>query len=259
VAKRRVGIFASSPEINPPAKYSVMPHFSLYGWLMVAGIVLSAAFWTRIARRDRRLVIIYFAALAGAFVGAKIVYLAAEGWMYHDSPQRWLIWATGKSIVGALLGGYAAVELAKKATGYHSATGDLFAVITPIGIIVGRIGCLVHGCCLGKPCPTAWYTFRDLVGTSRWPAVPAEILFNLVALTAILVLRAAKWFPGQLFHLYLFGYGFFRFLHEILRDTPTLASQAPITGYQLASLAVAGLGAWGFVRRIHTPIANTAN
>jgi phosphatidylglycerol:prolipoprotein diacylglycerol transferase len=62
--------------------------------------------------------IIYLAALAGAFIGAKIVYLAAEGWMFWSSPNRWLIWATGKTILGALLGGYAAVEIAKSLLGY---------------------------------------------------------------------------------------------------------------------------------------------
>jgi phosphatidylglycerol:prolipoprotein diacylglycerol transferase len=44
--------------------------------------------------------VVYLGALLGAFTGAKLVYLAAEGWMFVDSPDRWLIWATGKTIVG---------------------------------------------------------------------------------------------------------------------------------------------------------------
>lgn len=232
-----------------------MPTSTAYGWLMLAGIAVSVAFWARKARSDRRLVIVYFAALAGAFLGAKLVYLAAEGWMFRNDPQRWLVWATGKSIVGALLGGYAGVEIAKKANGYEKATGGFFAVIAPVGIVVGRLGCLLHGCCLGKACDPAWYTMQDSLGHARWPAVHAEIGFNLLALAAILWLRAAKRLTGQLFHLYLVAYGLFRFAHEPLRDTPSLTAHGSLTGYQLAALAVAGLGAWGFIRRMRQPKA----
>ena len=89
-------------------------HATAYGWLMLAGIFVSIAMWSRMARRDERLVLIYIAALTGAFLGAKLVYLAAEGWLYWHDPNRWVILATGKTITGALLGGYAAVEIAKR-------------------------------------------------------------------------------------------------------------------------------------------------
>jgi phosphatidylglycerol---prolipoprotein diacylglyceryl transferase len=220
-----------------------------YGWLMLAGIGLSVVFWSRIARRDERLLMIYFAALFSAFVGAKLVYLAAEGWMFWDYPQRWVIWATGKTILGALLGGYAGVEIAKKLTGYTRATGDWFALIAPLGIAVGRVGCLLHGCCLGKRCAPAWWTIRDAHGISRWPAVPVEIAFNLLALGVFFLLRRRRLLLGQHFHLYLIAYGLFRFAHEFLRATPRVAGE--ISGYQFAAIAVAGLGIVGFVRRRH--------
>ena len=105
---------------------------SPYSLLMLAGIAVSIAFWVRLAKRDERLLVIYIAALVSAFLGAKLVYLAAEGWMFWDAPERWMIWATGKTILGALLGGYAGVEVAKKLTGYTEATGDWFALIAPL-------------------------------------------------------------------------------------------------------------------------------
>lgn len=217
--------------------------------MMLAGIAASFLYWSRAARRDQRLVIIYLAALAGAFLGSKLVYLAAEGWMFAHDPNRWIIWATGKTILGAFLGGYAAVETAKRFTGYREPTGDSFAIMAPLGIIIGRIGCLVHGCCLGKECPAAWYTLQDQTGIDRWPAIPAEIGFNLLALGATLWLRKEGRLPGQLFHVYLVAYGLFRFAHEFLRATPRLASGGTITGYQIAAIAVTALGAWGFWRR----------
>ena len=67
---------------------------------MLAGIGASIAFWSRLAKRDDRLLIIYIAALAGAFLGAKIVYIAAEGWLHFGAPDLWLQLVTGKSILG---------------------------------------------------------------------------------------------------------------------------------------------------------------
>ncbi len=214
---------------------------------MLAGIGVSLLMWSRLARRDERLVLIYIAALTGAFVGAKLVYLGAEGWLYWHDPERWTILATGKSITGALLGGYAAVEIAKRALHYSNSTGDTFAVIAPVGILFGRIGCMIHGCCLGKPCAVGWLAITDTHGVSRWPASQMEFAFNAVMLGAIIILRRQKLFPGQHFHIYLMTYGVFRFFHEYLRDTPVVFG--PFSGYQFAALAIFILGAVGFSRR----------
>ena len=60
---------------------------------------------------------------------------------------------------------------------------QVFALIAPIGIILGRFGCLLHGCCQGIECSPSWFTLKDQSGIDRWPAVPAEITFNLSAIT----------------------------------------------------------------------------
>jgi phosphatidylglycerol:prolipoprotein diacylglycerol transferase len=223
----------------------MMPyHSTAYGWLTLAGIFVSIFLWSRVARRDNRLVLIYVAALAGAFLGAKIVYLAAEGWLHWHDANRWVVLATGKSITGALLGGYAAVEAAKRLLGYTEATGDWFAVIAPLGIMLGRVGCILQGCCLGRACAPSWFTMNDASGTARWPAALVELLFNALMLGVVLLLRRRKVLPGQHFHIYLMAYGIFRFAHEFVRDTPRILG--PISGYQIAALGVAMLGALGF-------------
>jgi phosphatidylglycerol---prolipoprotein diacylglyceryl transferase len=203
--------------------------------LLLGAIGVTLFTWTRLARRDTRLLFIYIAALLSAFVDAKIVYLIAEGWLDWPLPDRWLRLATGKSILGALLGGYAGVEIAKRVLGYRSVTGDLFAIIAPLGIAIGRIGCLINGCCLGRVCEPAWYSIADARGIPRWPAVPLEFAFNLAALASFFILRQIQRpaasaptvetppryaLQGQHFHLFLISYGLFRFVHEFWRDTP---------------------------------------
>jgi phosphatidylglycerol:prolipoprotein diacylglycerol transferase len=231
------------------------PKSTAYGWLMLAGIFVSIILWSRLAKRDERLVLIYVAALAGAFLGAKLVYLGAEGWLHWHDENRWIVLATGKSITGALLGGYAGVEIAKRMLGYMSATGDWFAIIAPVSIMLGRVGCVLHGCCLGRVCEPSWFTMNDAVGAARWPAAWVELLFNAAILGAILLLRRRADLRGQLFHVYLIAYGSFRFAHEFLRATPQILG--PISGYQIAALGLVVLGAVGFVRRRRAARAGT--
>jgi phosphatidylglycerol:prolipoprotein diacylglycerol transferase len=218
-----------------------------YGWLMLVGIVLSVVLWSRMAKRDERLLVIYVAALAGAFLGAKLVYLGAEGWLHWHDTNRWTVLATGKSITGALLGGYAGVEIAKRMVGYTRATGDWFAVTALLAIMLGRVGCITFGCCLGRACQPSWFTVNDTAGVARWPAALVELIFNAVMLGMILILRRRQMLLGQHFHLYLMAYGLFRFAHEFLRDTPRMVG--PFSGYQVAALGVALLGCVGFLHR----------
>jgi len=226
---------------------NAMSHSTAYGWLMLGGILVSLLLWSRVVKRDERLVLIYMGALAGAFLGAKFVYLGAEGWLHGNDANRWIALATGKSITGALLGGYIGVEIVKRLLGYEKATGDWFAFVAPIGIMLGRVGCLLHGCCLGRVCETSWYTMNDAASVPRWPAAPVELLFNAAMLGVTLSLRQRRVLCGQHFHVYLMVYGLFRFLHEFLRATPRVVG--PFSGYQFAALAVAGLGAIGFMVR----------
>jgi len=232
-----------------PEVHSLLPQSgtSPYGALMITGIVISLMYWIRLTRRDERLTLVYLGGLAGAFLGAKLVYLLSEGWLYFSETDALVHLLIGKSILGAFLGGYASVEAIKYVVGYTRPTGDWFALIAPIGIILGRIGCLQHGCCLGEICEPAWYTLTDSQGQARWPVVPLELGFNIIALTVAFALRSKRFFAGQLFHLYLIAYGLFRFTHEFWRDTPKILGT--FSGYQVASLAVFILGAIGFRKR----------
>ena len=219
----------------------------LYGWLTLGGAFVSLSLWRRLVKRDPRLLTIYLAAMFGALLGAKLVYLFAEGFLHLGAPDMWPQLATGKSILGGLLGGYAGVECAKALLGYSGATGDWFALIVPVGVSLGRVGCLASGCCQGIACQPAWFTLRDAAGQARWPSVPVEISFNLAMLLVFLWLRRTHRLPGQHFHLYLISYGAFRFLHEFVRVEPKVLG--PFSGYQLAALAVLALGIARFAAR----------
>jgi phosphatidylglycerol:prolipoprotein diacylglycerol transferase len=218
-----------------------------YRWTMLAAIVLSATWWFFRSKRDPGLLPIYIGALGGAFLGAKLAYLFAEGWRDWPTADRWLRFATGKSVLGGLLGGYAGVEAMKWLTGYRRTTGDLFALIAPLGIALGRVGCCLQGCCQGRPSTLRLLAAQDAYGVARWPSAQIELVFQLAVFAVLFALRKHPHFLGRLFFLYLAVYGAFRFMHEWMRDTPALG--AGLSGYQFMALAMTALGAVMFVRR----------
>lgn len=219
-----------------------------YPVVVAVGIGVSVLFWLRKARSDARLPLIYLAGLAAGLLGASLAYFLAEGWSGRQPEDLWPGLTGGKSVLGGLAGGYAGVELAKWRLGYTQTTGDLFAMIIPLGVVGGRLGCLLHGCCLGQVMPEpSWMALADHSGVARWPAVPLEILFNLLFLAVVLALERAHALRGQRFHLYLISYGLFRFAHELWRDTPRLIG--PISAYALMALALSFFGVWAWRRR----------
>jgi phosphatidylglycerol:prolipoprotein diacylglycerol transferase len=219
----------------------------LYSLLLLGGLAWGAVYWFRESKKDGRVALVYFGGLVGAFAGAKLAFMLAEGWLHFHDPNRWLIWLSGKSVMGALPGGWVGVEVAKMALAYRETTGDRFALLLPPALILGRIGCLSAGCCQGVVCS---------FGT--WPAVPVEIGFQLGGLAGLLWLRRTHRQPGQHFHLYLIAYGLFRFGHEFLRVTPK--PLAGFSGYQLIALgtAVAAAIAWSH-RRHQAAVNNPSN
>lgn len=208
----------------------------VYTLVTFVGLGMGAWVWSRRMRGTPAAFAVFVGAIIGAYSGAKLVFIAVEWPAFFGAADQWIRLAAGKSILGALLGGYAGVEIAKKMIGYREPTGDWFAVGVPLAIAAGRIGCLRYGCCPGIEMGPGF-------PWERWPAAPAEMIFNLLFVAAILpLIRRRGWWTGQGFHLYLVGYGLFRFAHEFLRDTPKVLPG--VSGYQIAALALIALGLW---------------
>jgi len=225
-----------------------MPFSAGYGLLMLLGIAASAALWQRLASRGHRIpLLVFVGGLIGAVLGAKLGYFICELPFRFGKPGFWVDVLVGRTVLGGLLGGYAGVEWAKRESGYKSATGDAFALVVPIGLAIGRIGCLIHGCCLGRVCRPDWYALHDAIGVPRFPVVPAEIIFNLVFAALAWQLHRRGKLHNQLFHIYLIAYGLFRLISEHWRDTPRIGFG--VSTYQLLAGLVLIFGAWRWRQR----------
>lgn len=159
--------------------------------------------------------------LLGAALGAKLI-------VFFEEPRPLAVlaspafWVSGKSIVGALLGGLLGVELAKKIGGITRRTGDAFVVPLCVGLAVGRVGCYLSGLtddAYGTPTSLPWgVDFGD--GIARHPTQLYEIGFCLAFLAALPWLRGRMGAPGDLFRAWLASYFAFRFVEEIIRVAP---------------------------------------
>lgn len=227
-----------------------------YAFLATAGVLLSALTWWWLLRRNgsdgeagtegrRRLAfLVYPAGLLGAIAGAKLTFVFAEGFHYRND---WSALWSGKSVTGALLGGYAGVELVKRLYEIHATTGDAFALTVPPALILGRVGCLMQGCCVGVVCHGHWWTIDDAHGVPRWPAAAVELGFNACFWVWAVLATRTGWARGNRFHVYLISYGVFRFVHEFARDDARWVGS--ITGYHFVAVALVALGALRYTQR----------
>jgi prolipoprotein diacylglyceryltransferase len=181
-------------------------------------------------------------ALLGAVVGAKLGMLMFEPTLQLDRMVS--LDFTGKTVVGGLIGGYIGVELAKRCVGITQSTGDAFAVALPLAQAVGRLGCLLQGCCYGTP----WggVAAVELHGAARHPTQIYESVLLLALAGWLWSIRHRPAPSGHLFRRYLIGYASIRFCLDFVRGDPSVVL-GPLSVVQWVCLgagSVFGLLVW---------------
>jgi phosphatidylglycerol:prolipoprotein diacylglycerol transferase len=180
------------------------------------------------------------AAAFGALLGSRILGVLEQLPRLHPFSLRMFLLPGGKTIVGGLLGGWVAVELAKRTLGIHSRTGDLFAIPLCIGIAIGRIGCFLAGLAddtYGKPTSLPWAVdFGD--GIPRHPTQFYESVFLLALALCLRRMGKRPHSEGSLFRIFLGAYLVFRFCVDFLKPQPLIKGCNIIQWSCVAGLAV---------------------
>jgi phosphatidylglycerol---prolipoprotein diacylglyceryl transferase len=189
------------------------------------------------------------AAAVGALVGSRLLGLA-EQWPTALAALRaghlkaLLVSGGGKTIVGGLLGGWLAVELAKRVSGIRSRTGDLFVIPLVVGIAVGRVGCFLAGLAddtCGKATSLPWAVdLGDHV--PRHPVQLYEIAF--LAFVALGVSLPARLREGARFRIFLGSYLAWRLAIDFLKPQPLVWGMSLIQWTCVAGLCALGLLGW---------------
>jgi phosphatidylglycerol:prolipoprotein diacylglycerol transferase len=181
-------------------------------------------------------------ALVGAVLGSKL------GMLLYVEPSAWgevfgdllHLETSGKTVIGALLGGYLGVEVAKQLVGIRSSTGDAFAVAVPLSLGIGRLACVLGGCCYGTPTTQAWAI--HLAGADRHPVQLYEAALDFALAGAIFMARGAPRRQGDLFKWSLIGYAAIRVLLDPWRGDARvwLGPMSAVQGVCLAAIVALG-------------------
>ena len=173
-------------------------------------------FWSRAQNLNTQgMKYVALAGIVGGVAGAKMTQwvLGENGGLTSAilDPQ-----SGGKSLIGGLVCGWLAVEIAKRVLGIKRSTGDGWALALPAGEAIGRIGCYFNGCCYGTKCEASWAIY----GHSAWRH-PTQLYSSAAAALIFLIV----WFSrpvfkreGESFKLYLLLYGSARFAIEFARE-----------------------------------------
>ena len=175
--------------------------------------------------------------LAG-MIGARAMHVVTY-WeeQYADQPLSHLLDFRGGGLVfhGGFIGAALAVILYTRLHGKQPLwkIADAFAPSIPLGHALGRLGCLMYGCCFGTVCDLPWaIQFPEhspafnLLGQAPTDAAhslyvhPTQIysaLLNVALYGGLAWLYRHKRFDGQVFGLYLAGYSINRFVVEFFR------------------------------------------
>ncbi len=216
-------------DINPIA-FTIGPYGIRWYGIMLALAVIVLLLWTLWEVRKGGK-ITYDTVLNAALVGipsgivfSRLLHVLDE-WDYYRQYPSLIIGGDGLTIYGAVLGAALGIWIYSRFS--KIPFGYLADVMAP-GIIlaqaIGRVGCLLNGCCYGVACNLPWAVIYSdpqsfaPIGIPVHPTQLYEIIFNLILFVVLLRLRGRFRPDGSLFMVYLGLYSLWRFSIGFLRE-----------------------------------------
>ena len=229
-----------------------------YGVMVALGVL--AGLVTLKRRADRaglegsRLVDVGLWLVIWALIGAKGLLILVELPRYLSNPGQLfgVVRAGGVFLGGFLAALVAGIIFIRRYRLPPLATLDVMVPSVALGQAIGRVGCLLAGCCWGSPCELPWaLTYTDPVAAANVgtplhiPLHPFPAYAAIVNLSLYLILEAMyarRPAAGRVFASYLVGYGIARFLLEFVRGDASrgfVFNGALSTSQLIASILVA--------------------
>jgi phosphatidylglycerol:prolipoprotein diacylglycerol transferase len=269
-----------------------LPIYS-YGAMLCASIVagwfLTLGLGARAGMPRELLANTYFVTAIAALLGSRVLYVLTNLQEFQDLFDVLAVRRGGLVAYGGFLGGFLGSWAYLRRRGVALLPwGDIAVPSLASGLCLTRIGCYLFGCDFGKPLPAAAPSWLKRLGTfPRWPSDvldgagspawlqhvdlrglsvssrvslpvhPTELYESLVGallLALLWQLRSRKRFAGELFFTFTFGYGYLRFLLEIVRDDSERGNFGPALAEHLllpaALLVFAAAFAYGPARSV---------
>jgi phosphatidylglycerol:prolipoprotein diacylglycerol transferase len=200
---------------------------------LVAGVVAGNAAAHAAGIDAFRVFVATLVLIVPALIFARLLHVAAHWRLYRHNPRR--IWNRREGGFAQYGGLAAALPLSLPLLAALNlplgAFWDVGMLTILVGMIFARIGCLMNGCCAGRPSQT-WVSVYLPNHLGEWERrIPTQCLE--AAWAAVLLVSAItiwRWlpFPGALFLLVTAGYAAGRLALESMRALPPGASRFTI-------------------------------
>ena len=165
--------------------------------------------------------------LLSAVIMSRLIYVLVNVGEYIHNPIRILMfWEGGLIWYGAFLGAISAAGIYSRVKGLDGwVWADVAIPFVALGQAIGRIGCLMAGCCYGKPTDLPWaIVFTEShIAPGGIPIHPTQLyhsISNLMIFAFLFYRRKRATFRGELILSYVFLYSATRSILEVVRGDP---------------------------------------
>jgi phosphatidylglycerol---prolipoprotein diacylglyceryl transferase len=225
------------PEICHLGKFTVYS----YGLMLVAAFFISTYLCLLQATKEKQnselIFNLFFYVFIFGIIGSRLFYILLNAAFYLRYPLEIIMLQHGGMawFGGLFFGSTTAIIFVKRHKLDLLKTLDLIVPFIALGQAIGRIGCLLNGCCFGRESEFGIYfqVFDKVL-------VPTQLYSSLLLLVIFIVLRLkqdGKHQPGAILRGYLFLYSLKRFAIEFLRnDSPRIF--LGLTLFQILCLVV---------------------
>ena len=187
--------------------------------------------------------------IGGAILGARTLYVITY-WKQEFAGQPLLeIFKIRSGLVfyGGLIGAsLGTILFARRHKLNLWRLADVMAPSIALGHAFGRLGCLMTGCCYGRPCQWPWgIQFPEGHATAGGKVHPTQIYeacLNFLLFMALSWFYPKKRFDGHIFAIYLIAYASFRAVVEMFRGDYPHYSYGFITPAQWVSSGLFAVG-----------------
>ncbi len=239
-------------------KIGPVPVYS-YGLMLALAVLATSWLVARDAhaklalKKDDVYDLVFWVVLAG-IAGARLFYVLLNWRQFVSSPLEIVMLQNGGlAWQGSLLAGLLAVVLYIRKKGWPLWKFlDLASPYVALGQAIGRIGCLLNGCCYGKP--AVWGLYFPVWGERLQPT---QIYMSAGQIAIFLLLRALQ--PkakrdGQVFVWYLMFSAIERFIVEFFRADHDLYYGLSLFQYICFGIFIAALAANTWLSRYKKPV-----
>ena len=199
--------------INPVAFSIGAFEVRWYGIMVVLAVVALIAIALREAKRvglaEEHIYSVGLWGIIGGIIVSRLLHVI-DKWGYYMAHPGQIIGFEGLTVYGAVLGALLAVLIycwVKKISFWL--IGDVIAPGAILGQAIGRIGCLMNGCCYGLPTSLPWGVVYTNPGSycpldeTFQPTQIYHLIWNLIGFGILWSLRRRLKPQGSLFLLYL--------------------------------------------------------